>query len=616
MRYNFKFNLITKFISRILSTMFPTMIFCISLIYPAIWGIYFSILKYIRIETTIDVYELFSPLFVISIDWYILCIFLIPHLFLWIAFFLWFMRSVRLTLWACTETMLYSFHIRALQYYDYYRICELIYKGHFVYFDVISGSTGATTYDIKQCSIIRRIIAYMFYRPYILHLIFLWSLLIELLLSHGKLHYGVYTLFFYPFVLGISHCFHQFGFSDFYRDVCLSDYIVWNFANPRCYTNFWFYVRHAQYWYGFEHIYPPDLLDVIRRTCALEEIAYAHSRKLSRALLFRVWGRKNTLDIVALKAGLKDYSKTIITGIPRRWSIRLAGCYYHKKGTRWFHSSSVLYNPLPNKIHPLTIHFIKKDPYAVLVLLNHPATDFTLVQRMTKQLNWPSPAHLYTNYATIEVEPRSKTLMEVLEANFVMRFQCLIKEGVIIGTYKPMKQRFGYSNLETMQMRPDLVSLWLNSVYKYKGYLGIDQKNHKVTNLGRNQVITNSQDNYNKIIDKFKEGLDAKFGEDPNLQGVLQQLQSTCNDPEAHIRIWAESLHLFPEKWRPPLLLDKSFDESNLKPEIIELLRKGEAYIKRVSDELYTLNVSEETGSLDDKALYHFEGSFLQDLMK
>jgi hypothetical protein len=89
------------------------------------------------------------------------------------------------------------------------------------------------------------------------------------------------------------HCFHQFGYSDFIRDVCLSDYIHWNFDNPRYY---------AKYWYGFEYTYPPDLLDLLENLF-LEEIAYARFVKFSDKLTNRVWGYKRTFDKAALKPG-------------------------------------------------------------------------------------------------------------------------------------------------------------------------------------------------------------------------------------------------------------------------------------------------------------------------
>jgi hypothetical protein len=59
-------------------------------------------------------------------------------------------------------------------------------------------------------------------------------------------------------------------------------------------------------------------------------------------------------------------------------------------------------------------------------------------------------------------------------------------------------------------------------------------------------------------------------------------------------------------------LLDKTFDESHLRPEIIEMIRKGELEIIRVSDYLYTAKVSENLSDLSNEALSNFEGSIIQ----
>jgi hypothetical protein len=541
------------------------------------------------------------------IDWFILFLFILPYTFLWFCLFLYICRSIRLTLWFYTSSLLYSIHIPLLQYYDYFRLCELVYKALFLYHDIVSGSVGATTWDLKSASWFRKIISYVYYHPYILTIIFFFSLVLEVFLSGGLLYYGVYSLFIYPFVYSLFRCFHMFYCTRFIQDVCMSDYIALNFNHPRYYHRFWFYLPRAEYYFGFEYTYPPDLLDVIRKTCALEEIAYTHSTKYSDDLTNRVWGHKHTLD----------YSKTIMTGLPRKWPVRIAAFYWNKKRVRWYHTSTVLYSPISEKIHPLTIHFIKNNPYAILSLVNHPGQNFGLIQKVSKNVTWPTPKELYKDTSKILIENENKTLTDVLEVNLVVRFKSLAQNGVILGTYKPMKERFGYTNLETMQMRPDLMSWWLKAQYQYKGYLGIDQKAKNVTNFGRNQIITDPNKSYHEIIDNFKEGLETKYGSlTQEMLNVLRKLKKTSFNPEAHIQVWAESLHLFPDKWKPPLLLDKSFDSSNLKPEIIEFLRKGEAEIKRISDELYTLNISEETGSFDEKALDRFEGSFIQDLLK
>lgn len=68
------------------------------------------------------------------------------------------------------------------------------------------------------------------------------------------------------------------------------------------------------------------------------------------------------------------------------------------------------------------------------------------------------------------------------------------------------------------------------------------------------------------------------------------------------IKIWSENLHLFPDKWKPPLIIEKTFDESYITPEALEKIQKGELVIQKISDTLYTLEVSEKTGEFPKEA--------------
>jgi hypothetical protein len=302
------------------------------------------------------------------------------------------------------------------------------------------------------------------------------------------------------------------------------------------------------------------------------------------------------------------------TGQPHRWGVRVAAFYWRDNKVRWYHTSRVLYSPLPN-IHKATIFLVKDKPYSILALLNHPGQDFSLIQKLTKNAKWPQPNTLYKDTSGM-ILSESNTILDVLETNFAMSFQSLTKNRVIIGTYQTMKNKFGYDNLETMQLRPDMISYWFGSLYKYQGYLGIDQKNLNVTNFGRNQAITMGTQKYETIIENYTQALSKKHEVTPEMNQTLENLINSSDNSEIHIKIWAENLHLFPEKWKPPFKVDKSFDYSNLKPETVELIKQGEIEIIRISDKLYLANISEETGSFDEKALDNFDGSFIQDQMK
>jgi hypothetical protein len=91
--------------------------------------------------------------------------------------------------------------------------------------------------------------------------------------------------------------------------------------------------------------------------------------------------------------------------------------------------------------------------------------------------------------------------------------------------------------------------------------------------------------------------------------GTYQAMKERYGHPST------DSMQMRPDKWKPPVLLNKTFDESHLKPEIVALLRQGDVEIQHISDELYVLQIP-ETSSLPQDALDLFEGSFLQDLLK
>jgi hypothetical protein len=207
-----------------------------------------------------------------------------------------------------------------------------------------------------------------------------------------------------------------------------------NFTNPRYKSKFWFYLTNPTLWFGFEQRLSDDLINVIGDTILLERAAYNYSTRFHRYLLYRVWGRK----FIHIKE--KPYSTTIINGSPRRWGIRLAGTFLSQRGVRWYHTSRVLNHPLPSKIHPLTMNFITKNPYAILGLIQHPTSDYGKLQQLSKKLLWPSPQKLYkTPNQNIINESRAMKLTETLEVNLVMRFKQLAQNGVIIGTYNSMK---------------------------------------------------------------------------------------------------------------------------------------------------------------------------------
>lgn len=76
-----------------------------------------------------------------------------------------------------------------------------------------------------------------------------------------------------------------------------------------------------------------------------------------------------------------------------------------------------------------------------------------------------------------------------------------------------------------------------------------------------------------------------------------------------------DNLHLFPKRWKPPLLLDKTFRDAHFSQEILDKIKRGEALLKKISDELYLLETNDETGHFGDEPIEIFNGSLIQKIL-
>lgn len=70
---------------------------------------------------------------------------------------------------------------------------------------------------------------------------------------------------------------------------------------------------------------------------------------------------------------------------------------------------------------------------------------------------------------------------------------------------------------------------------------------------------------------------------------ILTELEEASSDKNfyALLNIWSNNLHIFPDKWKPPLMIEKTFDSSYLNSDCLEKTRNGEIIITKISDSLY-----------------------------
>jgi hypothetical protein len=583
----------------------------IGFIYPLLWFSFLCLLRYLRLGQTLNVYQYIND----WLDYLILFIFICPYIILWCRIFIIFSSQIREILWDYTEYLIFYIHLWGLQYYDYFRICQLIHKSHFILYDLFFFS-NYIFYRPWICgdplpfyTYFTNPLKYLFVNPKIIIFLTIIFNILEILICNGNLYLGLYIMFYSIIILGVIKIYHLIGRQNLIHNMCMSDYLYMNFDKPRYYLNFWFLAQNPMLWYNYQHKLTSELQKIINNTILLESIVYRSFIHFKIKLSYRIHGLKR----IPLEIQKKSFPRQYAIRIGHRYSlgIRIAAAYKCHYNVRWFHTTRSSLYPSKNILHPYTAKFIK-DPYAILALLNKPEQNFAKIQQLSKNIKiWPNTNNLYDTDPNIQLS-NPKTLTDVLEANFVMRFKSLASKGIIIGMYNNMKNNFGYTNMETMQMRPDMVSLWIyNNAFKYKGYLGIDEK-HKVTsatNQGRNQVINEiTYEQYDNLLDAYREKLVNKKLHTKEIDDCLEELKiiSKNGDFNKLLEVWSENLHLFPDKWKPPLIIDKTFEDSHLNPEALEKIRSGEIVITKVSDLLYTFNVSEETGQFPDETLNTF----------
>ena len=71
-----------------------------------------------------------------------------------------------------------------------------------------------------------------YYKPYYLHLIIIYLVLLEIILSKGKLFYGLYVVFYYTIVLCFFKLYHIINHQDLIKNMCMSDYLYLHFIKP------------------------------------------------------------------------------------------------------------------------------------------------------------------------------------------------------------------------------------------------------------------------------------------------------------------------------------------------------------------------------------------------
>jgi len=356
----------------------------VALIYPSIWGLYYSLSRYIRMGETYDILNL--PIFqYITMELVIIAFLGIPNLIVYIRLFVLYTKKIREILWDSTASVAYYYHLQFFLYDTYFYIFYKIYKLHYFLFDVfVVGYGGAAFLDRKKAPKFFQLTSYIYYKPWIITIIMFGLIFIELMLKHGKLYYGIYIMFIYPFVQGILKCYNTIFSLNIFTDKCMSEYIYQSFlyAKPKFRQKFKRYAKNVKTFYNIDPITfsletSKALMNVLN-TDLKEETKV--SIKIKKNLNYRIHGIRRSLDFT------KNPSTILISsGNSRHYCLRLSGNYYATHGIRWFGFTKKLLSPT-NKLHPLAVTFgVSKNPLYALACLNHPGVNYPLLEKLTKK---------------------------------------------------------------------------------------------------------------------------------------------------------------------------------------------------------------------------------------
>ena len=315
----------------------------IALIYPLLWGVYFSLFRFLRLGESVNI----SNYFLFKVELIVPCIFLSPLLIYWVLISLNLLSNLREYLWGETASLLYSIHNSLLSRNPYFFFAEKFFKfSHFILFflNVRLGLYKAGSFPQRSLSFIYK------YTKFMPLLIFIF-VISEALIHKGFIYYSIYLLFFYPSWLGFYNCVTAYRKTPFICDVCKADFIAANWANPKYPERFWFYASDPEWNFGITFAQEPseELLDYMTK------LAEPYQWKFNK-----VTQDTRITDLVYRIQGVKviDHSPTIysIANIytRRKWTMRLAVNYYYSQRVRWVHTL------VTRGIHPATGLFLKQ----------------------------------------------------------------------------------------------------------------------------------------------------------------------------------------------------------------------------------------------------------------
>lgn len=544
----------------------------IAILYPAIWGAYFSLNRYIRLGTTVNLFEMLSEInpdiFAITI------IFCLPGNNLWLKMFLWCLKDIRFWLWIELQKLCYVLHLFLLNYNCYFYIIEILHKGAFILGTFIT--LRADVYPPKhKYNVYRYILRYIYFNPITLIMLLLLIIFVEILLTKGTLYYGLYILFMYPILYFIGYTLNYLYTMDWVNDVCKADYFARNWSNARYPMEFWIFFQDDSLRSGFNWPF--------------SEIELAKINQIAEKYLVKKYSFVPTLPF-------RVQHRSIFTRIKAA---------YRTRGIRWVHTERTF--------HPLTGWFTRQLTERI-VLVKHHWSHYPIILKAEKAGFVDSKTYnCYLSFNSTE----KNSLREVFEHNLVTNYVPIIRAGALVTSYK--KQLMDTKP----QAEPDLVVDLSNASFIDKRVHGLDQKSGR-SNLGSSLIYSHMDPRVYQ--NKLKVLQSQLFHRNQNLKNAdeiataISSLGHSCSNLDLHQLVWAKTVHLFPGGFIPPMRIPTNFSLREAHSDFLHALQLAELKVAKISDYLYFKQIrapiNPYTKGVPDDVLDLFNDSYMQQLMQ
>ena len=548
----------------------------LALIYPLIWGIYFSLSRYLRLGNYLDLSSIIFYITPDMIGFIIASLPLVSCLTFWcilsvLKFFSPYLSNVtkfRLFLWQHTSMLLYSFHIHLLQYNLYFFWAKNLFKLHYFLFTVLTSNSPMYITDNKSLrgNKMQKFFCYLYFNPYWFGISIVFIACLEIIIT-VKLFYTFYILFWYILVLNIIRCFTSYGFSKFVYDMCFSDYIRGNFITPRFPLQFWYRMEHSEFIFGISGIHNNLILDKVKQFSVDKEKLYIKNYDYTRnlKLLYRVSG------VTRVKS--RDTVNHILNRKVHPWYTRFKADFRLME-FRWFHCTSVLYYPpllnsaYPSKLHPLLYHpgfwltLSETDRWFYNLALVDSGLNDKILHQTSKNLKWPTTPYIFTSHPRIVVKGKLENLTDVREVAVASSLAVAVENtGYFLGTINEMRQRFPKANFVSNQKNPDvgLYDPQTTLAVTYDSKCGLNHEKLPPYIHGRNQILTTSPKIYRLCARDHMQNLRAQHLVTSETVEHHLKLLDSMDNYTSHFEVLFTGLHLY-----PPTSMHPAFSRYNL----------------------------------------------------